>query len=87
MEIQKKSKYQNEGKGYFGIDNSQCETSSMISLDSNDLLGGISDFSVEKGSDSNYLHDGNAVKVTRTVNMFRNPQPQRATGEKRRAEM
>ena len=56
------SEYQNEGKWYFCIDNSAWETGSTISLDSIDSLAGISDFSVEvdseKGSDSDYSHDG-----------------------------
>ena len=64
MKIQfvNESEYQNEGKWYFCIDNSQWEIDSTISLDSNDLLACISDFSVEvdseNGSDSDYSHDG-----------------------------
>ena len=54
--------YQNEGKWYFYIENSQLEIGSTISLDSNDSLADIPDFSVEvdseKGSDSDYSHDG-----------------------------
>ena len=56
------SEYQNEGKWYFCIENSPWETGFTISLDSVDSLAGISDFSVEvdseKGSDSDYSHDG-----------------------------
>ena len=54
--------YQNEGKWYFYIDNLQLEMGSTISLDSNDWRVDLSHFSVEvdseKGSDSDYSHDG-----------------------------
>jgi len=65
MKIQffNESKYQNEGKWFFCIHNSPREIGSMISLDSNDSLAGISDFSKkvdsEKGSNSDYSHNGN----------------------------
>ena len=64
MEIQfvNESEFQNDGKWYFYIDNSQLEIGSTISLDSNDSLVDISDFSVEvdseKASDSDYSHNG-----------------------------
>ena len=61
MEIQfvDESEFQNDGKWYIYIDNSQLEIGSTMSLDSNDSLADISDFSVEvdseKGSDSDRL--------------------------------
>ena len=53
MEIQfvDESEYQNEGKWYFCMDNSPWESGSTMSLDSNDSQAGISDFSVEVGSE------------------------------------
>ena len=60
------SEYQNEGKWYFWTDHSQREIGSTISLDSNDSLSGISDFSAEVESenstcsDSDYSHVGGA---------------------------
>ena len=86
VEIQKTSDYQNEGKWYFCIDNSQWETSSTISSDSNDLLAGISDYSVEvdskKGSDSNYLHDGNESCESDTDSEYV-PEPSTSAGNGR----
>ena len=64
-----------------------------FSLDSNDSLADISGFSVELDSAKRVVIQiirtvvAKAVKVTRTVNIFRNPLSQRATGEERRVEM
>ena len=50
------SEFQNEGKWYFCIDNSQWEIGSTISLDSNDSLAGTADFSEEVDSENGDPH-------------------------------
>ena len=80
------SEYQNEGKWYFYIDNSQLEISPTISLDSNDSLADISDFSVEvdseKGSDSDYSHDGSESCESDTDGEYI-PEPSTSAGNRR----
>ena len=80
------SEFQNEGKWYFCIENSQWEIGSTISLDSNDSLAGISDFSVEvdseKGSDSDYSHDGSKSCESDTDSEYV-PEPSTSAGNGR----
>ena len=88
MEIQfvDESEYQNEGKWYFYIDNLQLEIGSTFSLDSNDSLADISDFSVEvdseKGSDSDYSHDGSESCESDTDGEYI-PEPSISAGNRR----
>ena len=88
MEIQfvDESEYQNEGKWHFYIDNSQLEIGSTFSLDSNDSLADISDFSVEvdseKGSDSDYSHDGSESCESDTEGEYI-PEPSISAGNRR----
>jgi len=71
---------------YFCIDNSQWEIDSTISLDSNDSLAGISDFSVEvdseNGSDSDYSHDGSESCESDTDSEYV-PEPSTSAGKGR----